>query len=138
MGKVNNTNERNKMISFQDIRMVESGKLKGYLTLCLQTSVGGWINIKSCKLFDGANGFFLAFPSTQDKNDPGKYWDVCWGNKELTEHINNFLTDKAMAHIGGGGKTPWGVDVKGEPVWERPDFTKKKEPKPVYDDELPF
>lgn len=125
------------MISFQDIRMIDSGNLKGYLTVCLHTSAGGWINIKSCKLFDGAKGMFIAFPSTQDKNDPTKYWDVCYGNKELTENISNFLTEKAMTHIGGGGQTPWGVDTKGNPIMDKPDYTKKK-PEPVFDNDIPF
>ena len=42
-----------------------------------------------------------------------------------------------MVHLGGGGKTPYGIDSKGDAIWDKPDYS-KKEVKEVYDDALPF
>ena len=132
------------MISFQAIRpLSDCGKTKAFFTICFQTRVGGWINIKDCRLVDGVNGLFISYPSK--KGNDGVYYDSLWLSDELRKKVNKFFTDKVANHIGGGGQTPWGVDPQGKEILEKPDWAKKKEPKlekkepePVYDDELPF
>ena len=150
MGKVNNTNERNKMIAFNNIRKVNFDNAKhiqhAYLTVVINIPQLGPLYINSCKLIEWKEnlsdnkktGFVIWFPSSKDSD--GQYRNVVFGGKPLTEQINNVFSNWVDPEwfIDENAKVPYGTDLKGETVWDKPDFNKKKEPEPVYDDELPF
>lgn len=60
----------------------KGGNFKGYATVELEES----LVIRSIRLMDGEKGFFIGFPSQQDKD--GEYHDVVFPiTKELREKI---------------------------------------------------
>ena len=44
-----------------------------------------FLSIKGCKIFDGAKGSFVSYPST--KKADGKYWNHCWGSKAFNDAV---------------------------------------------------
>lgn len=45
-----------------------------------------FLSIKGCRIMNGQNGPFVAYPST--KNDStGKYWNHCWGSEQFNGKV---------------------------------------------------
>lgn len=44
-----------------------------------------FLEIKGCRIVDGAKGPFISYPSRKDAN--GKYWNHVYGGEKFNEHI---------------------------------------------------
>ena len=75
-------------IDDKSIRTGDWGKTKAYFSIT--TNEG--FEIKGCKLIEGASGFFVAPPSTKDKE--GNYKPQAWIPKELQEEIIEIVSSK--------------------------------------------